>query len=70
MAGRSEEELMKLVESGNGGAEFNIGLMHYFGHTSYGIRIDIKESMKWFSRASSRGDKDAEYFLQILSKPS
>lgn len=43
---------LNLANQNNGSAQYNIGLMHFYGQ---GVRKDPVEAYKWFSIAASNG---------------
>jgi tetratricopeptide (TPR) repeat protein len=50
----------KAAEQGDAAAQFNLGLMYYFGE---GVQQDYAEAEKWYRKAAEQGDASAEYNL-------
>lgn len=50
------------AEQGNTSAQFNLGLMYSKGQ---GVRKDMREAVKWFSKAGATGNAGANYMLAI-----
>jgi TPR repeat protein len=55
---------MNLANANNGSAQYNIGLMHFYGQ---GVRKDPVEAYKWFSIAASNGIQKGQTALNRLA---
>ncbi len=54
------KEWRPLAEQGNADAQFNLGVMYYFGR---GVRQDYKEAVRWYRLAAAQGHASAQYKL-------
>ncbi len=54
------KEWRPLAEQGNADAQFNLGVMYYFGR---GVRQDYKEAVRWYRLAAAQGHATAQYKL-------
>src|SRR6185503_3714290 len=62
-AADSHEALMwyrKAAEQGDAWAQYNLGLMYYFGQS---IPQDYQEALKWYRQVAERGFARAQYNL-------
>jgi TPR repeat protein len=55
---------MNLANANNGSAQYNIGLMHFYGQD---VRKDPVEAYKWFSIAASNGIQKGQTALNRLA---
>ena len=56
------DEIRKNAEAGDIHAQFQLGLMFYFGR---GVEVDKAEAVKWFRRAAEQGDVVAQCRLGV-----
>lgn len=65
------KKAMKLFEAaakkGDGCAQFELGLMHYYGH---GTKKDEAKAREWLKKSASRGFDKAQMQLAELDKPA
>ena len=53
-----------LAEAGNGSAQYNIGLMHFYGQN---VRKDAVEAYKWFLLAGKHGIEKGKVAMDRMS---
>ncbi len=53
------KEWRPLAEQGTADAQFNLGVMYYFGR---GVRQDYKEAVRWYRLAAAQGHASAQYY--------
>ncbi|HLS17219.1 MAG TPA: tetratricopeptide repeat protein [Paenalcaligenes sp.] len=54
---------IKLAEQGNAEAQFNLGLMYYFGQE---VRQDYAKAAEWFEKAAAQDVADAQFNLGFM----
>lgn len=59
-------QLRELAERGNPAAENALGIRYYKGDERNGVKPDEKEAVRWFTRAATHGDLDAQSKLAYL----
>ena len=55
---------LSLAEAGNGSAQYNIGLMHFYGQN---VRKDAVEAYKWFLLAGKHGIEKGKVAMDRMS---
>lgn len=61
-ADRTIENKKNQAEQGNAKAQYNLGLCYAKG---VGVEKDLKEAVKWYSKAAEQGNVDAQYNLGL-----
>ena len=56
-------EWTPLAEQGNVSAQYNLGVMYYYGR---GVRRDLKAGEKWYRLAAEQGDAYAQSNLGVM----
>ena len=56
-------EMKPLAEMGHAGAQFNLGLMYANG---YGVPLDNKTAVKWYTLAAEQGHAKAQSTLGVM----
>jgi len=59
-------EMLKRAEVGDSNAEFQTGLLYYYGDLKNGITVNVDKGLKWLSKAATHSHPDAIYILQLL----
>ena len=59
------QEWTPLAEAGDVAAQYNLGLMYYYGQ---GVPQDYAEAVKWYRLAAEQGDEVAQYNLGVMLK--
>lgn len=54
------DEIQKFAEEGNAEAQYELGLLYYYGDD---VRADIQEAIRWFKKAAEQGHIRAQFQL-------
>lgn len=57
------ESVMQRAQSGDRGAQFEVGAMY---HDGQGVAKDLKTAREWFEKAAAQGDERAEFNLGVM----
>ncbi len=52
------------AENGDPAAQFNVGMMYYYGS---GVELNAEKGVEWMRKAANKGNFDAKFFLRAIS---
>ncbi|MEE8430767.1 MAG: hypothetical protein V3S16_05925 [Candidatus Desulfatibia sp.] len=61
---KERTQTIKSAENGDPAAQFNVGMMYYYGS---GLELNADKGVEWMRKAASKGNFDAKFFLKAIS---
>ncbi len=61
---KEKMQTIKSAENGDPAAQFNVGMMYYYGS---GVELNTGKAVEWMRKAAIKGNFDAKFFLKAIS---